>query len=331
MATVALISKNINPLTMKLKNILIPLTIVLALLLASLWWYYTNVTLANKELPAITNFNTLITNNLESESYTLPTVVTFAGEEVPVQNYDVYESLDRELLINSYWHSSTWQVIKLSKKYFPMIEPILKKNGVPDDFKYLAAAESGLRNLTSPSGAKGYWQFLDKTAISYGLEVNEYVDERLHIEKSTEAACKYFKEAYKQFGNWSLVAASYNMGRTGVAKQLERQKVDNYYDLLLNSETARYMFRLISFKIIMENPNNFGFDIDKNIMYKYPETVEIEVDTTIYNLILFARSQNTNYKLLNNLNPWLVTDKLNNPKKKKYYFKIPVESARKIY
>lgn len=238
-------------------------------------------------------------------SLALPDRLTFAGETVPMNDMEVRERYDKELLTNVYWQSQTILFIKRANRFFPVIEPILKANNIPDDFKYLAVAESGLQNVTSPAGASGYWQFLDKTGRRYGLEITEEVDERLSIEKSTEAACAYFKEAYNQFGSWALVAASYNMGIEGVKKQLQHQGVTNYYDLYLNSETARYVLRMLAIKQIVENPLKFGFNIPQVEMYPPVNTYTVAVDSTIENLVAFAAANGANYKVLKLYNPWL--------------------------
>ena len=188
-----------------------------------------------------------------------PDSFTFAGEEVPLRNFEVRERLDREIVVNTYWHSSTILMVKRAKRWLPVIEPILKEEGVPDDFKYIAMIESNLTNAVSPKGAKGFWQFLKYTGEKHGLEINKCVDEGYHIEKSTKAACSYLKNAYEMFGSWTLAAASYNMGEAGVEKQLERQKADNYYNLVLSDETSRYIFRAIAAKIIINDPEKYGF------------------------------------------------------------------------
>lgn len=238
-------------------------------------------------------------------SLAIPDRLTFAGETVPMADMEVRERYDKELLTNVYWQSQTILFIKRANRYFPLIEPILKANNIPDDFKYLAVAESGLQNVTSPAGASGYWQFLDKTGKRYGLEITEEVDERLSIEKSTEAACAYFKEAYNQFGSWALVAASYNMGIEGVKRQLQQQGVSNYYDLYLNTETARYVLRMLAIKQIVENPLKFGFNIPQAEMYPPVSTYTVAVDSTIENLVTFAAANGVNYKVLKLYNPWL--------------------------
>ncbi len=261
---------------------------------------------------------------------TIPEKVQFAGEDVPLNNFDAHESLDREILINTYWQSQTLIFIKRCNKYFPIIEPILKENGIPDDFKYLAVAESGLANATSSAGAKGFWQFLKGTAGDYKLEVNNEVDERYDVAKSTHAACKYFKESYAKYGSWSMTAASYNMGRRNTYQQISRQKTKNYYDLVLSEETARYVYRIIALKLILESPSNYGFYVKKDEMYTPVPYKTVEVDTAIQHLADFAHTMSINYKVLKELNPWLRENKLSNLKRKTYKIKIPKEGYREI-
>ncbi len=261
-------------------------------------------------------------------SLSIPDKLVFAGEGVPLGNFDVKERYDRELLTNVYWQSQTILLLKRANRFFPTIERILKKNGIPDDFKYLAVAESGLQNVSSPAGAVGYWQFLDKTGKMYGLEVNEEVDERYHLEKSTEAACKYFKEAYSAFGNWALVAASYNMGIEGVKKQLQQQRVNSYYDLYLNTETSRYVFRTLAFKQIMENPALFGFKLNRKHLYDEVATIKVKVSQTIPDLTLLATQNGANYKLLKLMNPWLRKPNLTVAAGKTYYIALPKDNVK---
>ena len=217
--------------------------------------------------------NTSVLKNLK-EKYTIfaipkPTKnIYFANERVPIENPDIWERYDKELLKNTYWQSNTLLLFKRAEKYFPIIEPILKKNNLPDDFKYLALIESGLENVTSPKGAKGFWQFLKSTATEFNLEVNSEVDERFHLKKSTQAACDFLNSAKDHFGNWTLAAASYNMGKSGIMTQIKRQKSYTYYDLLLNDETSRYVFRILAIKEIFENPKNMAFNLDQKIYIK---------------------------------------------------------------
>jgi len=253
----------------------------------------------------------------------IPENVEFAGEKVPINDFDVRERLDRELLVNTYWQSQTLLLIKRSNRWMKVIEPILKKNNVPEDFKFLALVESGFTQNVSSKGAAGFWQFMPATAQAYNLIVNDEIDERYHLEKATEAACKYFKDAYQKFGSWTLVAASYNMGINGIAGQMERQKTNNYYDLLLNDETARYVLRVVAIKEIVTNPKQYGFYFRQKDLYPSIPTEMIKVDSTIKNIPLFVSSMGYTYKMFKFFNPWLRTDKLNNPEKKTYIFRFP--------
>ena len=256
-----------------------------------------------------------------------PESLEFAGEKVPIQSSEIWERLDNELLRNVYFQSNTTLYFKKANKYFPIIEPILKQYEIPEDFKYLAVIESGLENVVSPSGAAGFWQIMKATAREYGLEVNADIDERYHLEKATIAACKYLKEAYNQFGNWTVAAASYNMGRSGISKRMQEQDVSNYYNLFLNSETARYVFRIIAIKEILENPKDYGFIFRERDLYNMPTFKVIEVDSTIDNLYDFSRSLRINYKLLKYFNPWLRSTSLPDESRKRYKLRVPVASS----
>lgn len=256
-------------------------------------------------------------------SLVTPGSVSFCGEEVPMNLEDVQEKLDRELLVNTYWHSNTFLLFKRANRWFPVIEPILEKNQIPSDFKYLALIESGLSNATSSAGAKGFWQFMEKTAKGYGLRINDDVDERYHVEKSTEAACAYFKEAYAKFGSWALVAASYNMGMAGVDREMKSQFVDDYWDLQLNQETGRYVYRILAVKEIMNNSEQYGFVLRPKDLYAPYETYEIKVDTAISDLATFAIEQGVNYKVLKTINPWLSRRSLSPSSGEVYMLKLP--------
>lgn len=259
----------------------------------------------------------------------LPDTLSFAGERVPLEYFDVRESLDREMLVNSYFHSQTLRFLKMAPRFFPLIEPILQADTIPLDFKYLALAESGFDpRVVSPAGAAGFWQFLKGTAADYGLEVNSEVDERYHIEQSTRAACRYLKESYRKYGSWALVAASYNAGRTAVDRQIERQNEHNYYNLLLSEETSRYVFRILALKLIMENPENYGFKVNEREKYLPWKVKTIELNTPVKDFAAFAREHGTNYKLLKMLNPWLRETYLTNAKGKTYTLKLPDEGFR---
>ncbi|WP_340063886.1 lytic transglycosylase domain-containing protein [Ascidiimonas aurantiaca] len=253
----------------------------------------------------------------------IPKDIHFAGEKVPVEEPDIKERLDKELLVNTYWQSNALLLIKRSKKYFPVIEPILKANGIPEDFKYLAVAESGLQNVVSPAGATGFWQLMKATAREHGLEVNENVDERYHLKKSTEAACEYLKQAKERFGSWTLAAAAYNAGRAGVLNQQGRQKVNNYYDLLLGEETGRYVFRILALKEILSDPDKYGFKLEKEDYYQWIPTYELEIDEAVANFADFSKKHGINYKILKIHNPWLREAFLVNNSRKKYVIELP--------
>jgi membrane-bound lytic murein transglycosylase D len=260
----------------------------------------------------------------------LPDKLSFAGEDVPMDYFDVRENLDRELLSTVYFHSQTIRYIKSAPRYFSIIEPILKSNGIPEDFKYLCVAESGFDpRAMSPAKAIGLWQLLEAPAKANGLEINTEVDERYHIEKSTEAACRILKSDYQKFGSWSLVAASYNGGRAGLDKKITEQKVKSYYDLLFVEETTRYVFRILALKLVMENPEKYGFRIDKKDIYPIIETENIEVKGPISNLAAYAIDKGINYKILKMFNPWLRETFLKNPTHKTYILKIPERGFRK--
>ncbi|NDG52118.1 MAG: lytic transglycosylase domain-containing protein [Flavobacteriia bacterium] len=272
--------------------------------------------------------NISVLNSLK-EKYTIfaipkpSSTIFFANERVPLENPDIWERYDKELLKNTYWQSNTLLLHKRAAKYFPVIEPILKKNNLPDDFKYLALIESGLENVTSPAGAKGFWQIMKSTAKEFNLEVNSEVDERYHIEKSSQAACDFLNSAKEKFGSWTLAAAAYNMGKSGLLKQMNRQKSYTYYDLLLNNETSRYVFRILAIKEIIENPKKYGFQFRTEDLYKNIPTYEVMVDTNISSWADFSNEFGINYKILKLHNPWLRESYLTNKLKKKYYIEIP--------
>lgn len=258
-------------------------------------------------------------------SLNIPMDLEFCGEPVPVYDLDIRERLDRELLVNTYWQSNSMLYIKRSKKWFPIIEPILESNGIPDDFKYLALIESGLTNVVSPAGATGYWQIMEATGKQYGLEINNEVDERYNVTKATQAACDYLKEAYKEYGSWTLTAASYNMGIAGVSRQLDRQKADNYYDLLLNAETSRYVFRILAAKEILSNPSKYGFRYREKDLYPAPEVKELTLDTSVADLAQYALDNGTTYKVLKIFNPWLRKAHLTNKDGRSYTIELPLK------
>ena len=260
----------------------------------------------------------------------LPENVSFAGEKMPLDNFDTRESLDREILTSAYRHSSTIMIIKRANRYLPVIEEILKKNNIPDDFKYLVAAESEFSNMVSPAGATGFWQIMAETGREYGMEINLVVDERYHIEKSTQFACDYFRKSYEKYGNWTLAAASYNGGRAALDEQIRIQKENNYYDLLLAEETARYIFRAVAYKLVITDPENFGFTLDKSDLYPELDFYEVKVDTAVSDFSVFAKKFGTNYKMLKFLNPWLRKPYLTPKPDKEYLIKIPAEGMRSL-
>ena len=258
----------------------------------------------------------------------IPEIVEFAGEALPLHFFDVRESLEREMIVNMNFHSNTLQYLKRVTRFFPVIEPILAANNIPDDFKYLALIESDFMNRVSPAGATGFWQFMRAAATDYGLEMNTEVDERYHLEKSTVAACRYLNDSYRTFRNWTMVAASYNMGRAGLSSQVNRQKCNNYYDLLLNEETSRYVFRIAAVKLILTNPERYGFHVIEEEKYQPIPYTEVEIRTGVSDFADFAFQHNTNYKMLKILNPWLRDNKLTNSARKTYTVKIPTEGFR---
>ena len=275
------------------------------------------------ELKKLTAFNSHEEDTYNVYALKLPNTIEFSYEAVPLDKPDIRERLDKELLVNTYWQSNMMLLLKRANKYFPLIEEILKEEGLPDDFKYLAVIESSLENVRSPRGAKGFWQIMPSTAREYGLEVNSNVDERYHIEKSTRVACTYLKKAKKRFGSWTLAAASYNRGIFGIDRLLKKQITDNYYDLLLNTETSRYVFRILAVKEIMSNPQRYGYVYKPEDLYQQIPVRKIGIDTAINNIARFAKDQSVNYKIIKIHNPWLIENHLNNKSRKYYEIDIP--------
>mgnify|MGYP006079764295 FL=1 len=261
---------------------------------------------------------------LRIEALDIPNVMTFAGERVPLQDTDVRERLDREIHVNTYWHSNMLLMIKKANRFFSEIEPLLKKYNLPDDFKYLAVAESGLDNVTSHAGASGFWQFMKATGKEYGLEINNYVDERYNLELATKVAAQYLINSKELFGSWTNAAAAYNAGNAGITKQMKRQDATDYYSLLLNSETGRYVFRILAFKEILSNPEKYGFYVDQQDLYQAIPTKTIIIDTPVTDFAKFAKQQGINYKILKIHNPWLRDTYLKNASGKAYSIKIPI-------
>ncbi len=261
-------------------------------------------------------------------SWALPENVTFAGEPLPLQNFDTRESLDRELNATAYRHGSTLLTIKRAGRYFPEMEKILNEYGIPDDFKYLACAESDLSNVISPAGATGFWQIMENTGKEAGMMINKEIDDRYNLEKSTRFACEYFKKAYARYGSWTMAAASYNNGFSGLSEQVEIQNEKNYYDLLLNEETARYVFRIAALKLIMSDPSMYGFEVRESDLYRPIPFKEVTVNTPVPGFEQFARQYETNYKLLKFLNPWLRKPFLTNSEGHEYTIRVPEKDAR---
>ena len=284
---------------------------------------------------AFFSINAISTQNIEdpkntSENYEikalkLPPYLNLAGEKVPIERPDIKERMDRELLVNTYWQSNGLLLIKRANKYFPIIEPLLKKYGIPDDFKYLCVAESALQNNSSGAGASGFWHFLKSSGKEYGLEINKNVDERYNLEKATKVAAEYLKKSKERFGSWTLAAAAYNGGNARIARNIKKQQVTDFYDLLLNSETGRYVFRIVAIKEVMSNPKKYGFVYDQEDLYTLQKTKVVKVDTVITNIASFAKKFGANYKELKLHNPWLRENKLNNKSRKMYEIKIPVK------
>ncbi|MCH3883205.1 MULTISPECIES: lytic transglycosylase domain-containing protein [Tenacibaculum] len=267
-----------------------------------------------------------VSESYEIKAVKIPAYLELAGERVPIERADVREKMDRELLVNTYWQSNGLLVIKRANKIFPILEPLLAKHGLPDDFKYLAVAESALLvNNPSHARASGLWHFLPSTAREkrFKLEVNKNVDERYNIEKSTAAAAIYLKRAKEKFGSWTLAAASYNCGMGRVSERLRNQDVTSYYDALLPDETERYVFRILALKEVMSNPEKYGFVFDQEDLYQPEETYTVKVDTAITNIASFAKGFGITYKELKRHNPWLREGKLNNKSRKLYEIKIP--------
>jgi membrane-bound lytic murein transglycosylase D len=265
-----------------------------------------------------------------NKSYELPDNISFAGEKMPLGNFDTRESLDREILTSAYRHSSTIMIIKKANRYLPVIEKILIENNIPDDFMYLVAAESEFINSVSPAGARGFWQIMPGTGREAGMEINNVVDERYDIEKSTQFACDYFRKSYEKYGNWTLAAASYNGGRAALDEQIRIQQENNYYDLLLAEETARYIFRAVAYKLVISDPERYGFKIEQSDLYPELDYYEVKVDTAVSDFSAFAKKFGTNYKMLKFLNPWLRKPFLNSRPNKEYLIKIPAEGMRSI-
>ncbi|MBT8265894.1 MAG: lytic transglycosylase domain-containing protein [Bacteroidia bacterium] len=280
---------------------------------------------AVQDAPSDDNLEKKIINDYNVYALNVPANLDFAGEALPLDNPDILERMDRELLVNTYWQSNGLLMFKRANKYFPIIEPILEEYGVPEDFKYLAVIESGLQNVTSPAGAKGFWQIMKATGRENGLEINNNVDERYNLELATKVACQYLLKAKERFGSWTLAAASYNAGVAGVSRRLNDQGVNTYYDLLLGEETGRYIFRIVALKEILGNPEQYGFNFRHKDLYSGVPTYKVEVDTAVTDFVQFAKKFGINYKILKLHNPWLREKHLNNNSRKPYLIDIPKE------
>jgi len=257
------------------------------------------------------------------KSITLQDTYEFAGEKLTIEDWDIRERLERELYANVFQHSSTIIAIKRSMRYFPLFDKKLAEHGLPSGLKYIAVAESMLSNAVSPAGAKGVWQLMKPVSEFYGLEISEEVDERYHVEKATEIACKYLKHLHKRFGNWSMAAAAYNIGETRFKKELDFQRAKSYFDMQLNEETSRYVFRLFAIKAVLEDPEYHGYQLNDNDGYAPVEpTKMITVAKPIPDLGLFAQENNISYRKLKWLNPWLISKQLTNPLKKEYQIRL---------
>ena len=282
--------------------------------------------IAQQEVVSVDNWPNTIEDFNDSHwvsAHPIPTEMSFADEPVPLHNPDIQERMDREILVNAYWQSNAFLLMKRTHKYGPLIDSILVAENVPLDFKYLAVIESGLQNVSSPAGAKGFWQFMRSTAKEFDLEVNANVDERFNLVLATQAAARYLKQARDEFGSWTLAAASYNAGRAGIRRELTRQGVSNYYDLLLNEETSRYVFRILAVKRLLEEPQQYGFQYNSDHLYQRIPTRKLKVDTVVHDFVAFAEKFGINYKILKIHNPWLREGHLNNSSRKEYTIAIP--------
>lgn len=257
----------------------------------------------------------------------MPAHLDFAGESIPIDNYYVRESFDKELHVNAYWHSSTILMMKRAYRWRPVIEPILKKNGIPADFFYLCLIESGLENVVSPAGATGFWQIMKGPALTYGLVINSEVDERYNVEKATEAACRILRDGYDKFKSWTLAAVAYNMGMGGLERTINTQRMKSFYDLQLNRETMRYVYRIVAIKTIFEHPVSYGFYIRIRDLYPRIPTEPFITDSTIPDFGKFCQDQHVSYRVLKELNPWILTNTLSNKERRSYKIQLPKDGV----
>jgi len=258
----------------------------------------------------------------------LPDTLSFAGEETPLAYFDVREALQRELTSLCFQHSTMIYVLRLHNRYGPVIKKALKEEGLHEDFYYLCVTESMLQPLVSPANAAGYWQFLATTAKEYGLTVNNEVDERYDVEKSTRAAAAYLKKAYAEFGSWTLAAAAYNTGIKNVRERVAIQSLNNYYDMQFVPETARYVYRILAYKLLMTRPQVYGYFLEEADLFPPFEYDEVMVSGAVENWSVFAAEHGTNFKLLKMMNEWIRSNKLDNLQKKTYLVKVPKKGFR---
>ena len=271
-------------------------------------------------------------NSVNNEYYKtynirIPKILFFADEKIPVEDQKVRDYIALAIIKHNNWKKQSLLIHKRASYWFPIIEPILKKNNIPEDFKYIALIESHLTNVISPKGAVGFWQIIESTGTDYGLEITADIDERYNVKKSTAAACDYFKEAYKQLHNWTLVAASYNKGIGGIQKQLFNQKKNNYYALILNKETGSYVYKIIAMKELVCNPKVYGLNIRKKDLRTVYTTKKILVDSAIDDLLGFSKKLGIDIKTLRVFNPWLKTERLPNPENKRYIIEVPLNKT----
>ncbi|GGD58967.1 lytic transglycosylase domain-containing protein [Muriicola marianensis] len=276
-----------------------------------------------KQVTIVDNSDKSVAEEYRITAIEIPADLNFAGEKVPQEDPEIMERIDREFLVNTYWQSNAVLLMKRANKYFPVIEPILAKNGIPDDFKYLAVAESGLQNVVSPAGAAGFWQIMKGTGKEYGLEVNGNVDERYHLGMATQLACEYLKKNKEKFGSWTLAAASYNAGAGAINRYMGIQQETDYYNLLLGEETGRYVFRILAIKEILTHPEKYGFELGKEDLYANVPTFNVKIDKPVEDFATFAKEYGINYKILKRHNPWLREPHLNNASAKEYTIEIP--------
>ncbi len=311
--------------TMRFRNLFAALLLIC---IGAVTLVFFNSSVSEEEVDPDNQYRRYFNEHYKIFAVDIPDTFSFAGEYMPLEINDVKERFDRELMVNTYWQSQSLIMFKRANRWFPIIEPILAEEGVPDDFKYLSVAESGLSNVVSPAKAVGFWQFLKSTAQEHGLEVREGLDERYNVEKSTRAACQFLKECHSRYGSWTMAAAAYNYGQRNISNQMERQEANSYYDLLLNEETARYVFRISSMKEILSHPSKYGFHFRPGDLYRPYKTVSIDVDSSITDIPAFARRYGINYKNFKILNPWLRDNSFSNPKSKSYSLKLPAEGEK---